>query len=157
MSGRGTRISARRWPGTPLGASTRPNWTSRSSRPAPPWPAPRRGGAGRTTAARWNDLLTSNSVSHQEADEKNAAAAANAAVAEAQANLGRLLAMKAYATVRAPFAGVVTRATPTSAIWWGRARPPSPMFAMADEQRMRIYVNVPQQYSAQMRPGLTAT
>ena len=48
-------------------------------------------------------------MSRQEVDEKNADFATYAAaVREAQANLGRLLAMKAYATVRAPFAGEVT-------------------------------------------------
>jgi hypothetical protein len=90
----------------------------------------------RTTAARWRDLLTTTSVSRQEVDEKNAAAETQAAaVNEAKANLGRLLAFKAYAVVRAPFAGVVPCAMPISAIWWGRARHANPMFAMADDRR----------------------
>lgn len=112
----------------------------------------------KSTAARWNDLLTSNSVSHQEADEKNAGAAtATATVAEAQANLGRLLALKSYATVRAPFAGVVTlRQSDIGDLVGPGTTNPQPMFAVADEHRMRIYVNVPQQYSAQIHAGLTA-
>jgi multidrug efflux pump subunit AcrA (membrane-fusion protein) len=78
----------------------------------------------KSTAARWNDLLTSNSVSHQEADEKNAGAAtATATVAEAQANLGRLLAMKSYATVRAPSRVWSRCVSRTSAIWWAPAPP----------------------------------
>ena len=57
----------------------------------------------KSTADRWNDLLTTNSVSHQEADEKNGdLAVKNAAVQGARANLGRLLAMKSFSTVRAP-------------------------------------------------------
>jgi RND family efflux transporter MFP subunit len=113
----------------------------------------------KSTATRWNDLLTSNSVSHQEADEKNAGAAtANAAVAEAQANLGRLLAMKAYGTVRAPFAGIVTaRNSDIGDLVGPGATNPQPMFAVADLNRIRVYVNVPQQYSAQMKAGQTAT
>ena len=113
----------------------------------------------RSTATRWNDLLTSNSVSHQEADEKNAGAAtANAAVAEAQASLGRLLAMKAYGTVRAPFAGIVTaRNADIGDLVGPGATNPQPMFAVADLNRIRIYVNVPQQYSAQMKAGQSAT
>lgn len=116
-------------------------------------------GLARSTAARWNDLLTTNSVSHQEADEKNAGAAtARASVGEAQANLGRLLAMKAYATVRAPFAGVVTlRNADIGDLVGPGATNPQPMFAVADLHRIRIYVNVPQQYSAQMHAGLAAT
>ena len=113
----------------------------------------------KSTATRWNDLLTSNSVSHQEADEKNAGAAtANAAVAEAQASLGRLLAEKAYGTVRAPFAGLVTsRNADIGDLVGPGATNPQPMFAVADLDRIRIYVNVPQQYSAQMKAGQSAT
>lgn len=113
----------------------------------------------KSTAVRWNDLLTSNSVSHQEADEKNAGAAtANAAVAEAQASLGRLLAMKSYATVRAPFAGLVTsRNADIGDLVGPGATNQQPMFTVADLNRIRIYVNVPQQYSAQMKAGQTAT
>jgi RND family efflux transporter MFP subunit len=113
----------------------------------------------KSTATRWNDLLTSNSVSHQEADEKNAGAAtANATVAEAQASLGRLLAEKAYGTVRAPFAGIVTsRNADIGDLVGPGATNPQPMFAVADLNRIRIYVNVPQQYSAQMKAGQSAT
>lgn len=113
----------------------------------------------KSTATRWNDLLTSNSVSHQEADEKNAGSAtATAAVAEAQASLGRLLALKAYGTVRAPFAGIVTsRNADIGDLVGPGATNPQPMFAVADLNRIRVYVNVPQQYSAQMKAGQTAT
>ncbi len=113
----------------------------------------------RTTAARWQDLLSTASVSRQETDEKNADYATHtAAVREAQANLGRLLAMKAYATVRAPFAGEVTlRNADIGDLVGPGATTQQPMFAMADEHRMRIYVNVPQQYAAAMHPGLSAT
>ena len=112
----------------------------------------------RTTAARWNDLLSSHSVSQQEADEKNGAAAiGSAAVKEAQARLGRLLAMKSYATLRAPFAGVVTaRSADIGDLVGPGSTAPQPLFAMADEQRIRVYVNVPQQDSGAVRPGTQA-
>ncbi len=49
----------------------------------------------KSTAGRWNDLLSTNSVSKQEADEKNGdLAAKNAAVQGAAANLDRLLAQE---------------------------------------------------------------
>lgn len=113
----------------------------------------------KTTAARWNDLLATNSVSHQEADEKNAnLASQNAAVGKAEASLGRLLAMKSYATVRAPFAGVVTQRNADIGDLVGPgATNAQPMFSLADESRMRVYVQVPQNYAAQMQKGLTAT
>ena len=112
----------------------------------------------RTTAARWNDLLSTTAVSRQEADEKNAAAATHAAaVNEAVASLGRLLALKAYATVRAPFGGVVTlRNADIGDLVGPGATSQQPMFALADDHQLRVYVSVPQQYAPLMRPGLTA-
>ncbi|WP_420381421.1 efflux RND transporter periplasmic adaptor subunit [Novosphingobium sp.] len=116
-------------------------------------------GLARSTAARWNDLLKSRAVSVQETDEKNADAKTHAAgVEEAVAALGRLLAEKSYATVRAPFAGVITQRTADIGDLVGPgATNQTPMFAMADERRIRVYVNVPQQYSAAMHSGLSAT
>lgn len=113
----------------------------------------------RSTAARWNDLLKSKAVSIQENDEKNADAKTHAAaVNEAAASLGRLLALKAYATVRAPFSGEITmRNADIGDLVGPGAAAQTPLFAMADEQRMRIYVSVPQQYGAAMQPGLTAS
>lgn len=113
----------------------------------------------KSTAARWNDLLQSASVSKQEADEKNGDLAAKiAAVQGAQADLDRLLAQKAYATVRAPFAGVVTaRNADIGDLVGPGASSQQPMFAVADVHRIRLYVSVPQTYSAAMRAGLEAT
>lgn len=113
----------------------------------------------RSTAARWNDLLTTHSVSAQEADEKNGdLAAKTAAVQGAEANLGRLLAQKDYATIRAPFAGVVTlRNAEIGDLVGPSSGATQPMFGMADVHRIRLYVSVPQSYSAAMKPGLQAT
>lgn len=113
----------------------------------------------RSTAARWNDLLTDHSVSEQDADEKNSNLAVKlAAVKAAEADLNRLLAMKAYATVRAPFAGVVTaRNADIGDLVGPGATNQQPMFSVADIRRIRLYVNVPQSYSAAMRPGLAAS
>ncbi|MFA6117571.1 MAG: efflux RND transporter periplasmic adaptor subunit [Sphingomonas sp.] len=113
----------------------------------------------RDTAARWNDLLTTNSVSKQEAAEKNGdLAVKHAAVQGAAADLGRLLAQKSFATVRAPFAGVVTtRAADIGDLVGPGATSQQPLFAIANINRLRIYVPVPQAYSAGMKPGLTAT
>ncbi|WP_242149158.1 efflux RND transporter periplasmic adaptor subunit [Sphingomonas sp. BAUL-RG-20F-R05-02] len=116
-------------------------------------------GLARSTAARWNDLLTDNSVSKQEVDEKNGdLAVRNAAVMAARADLGRLIAQKAFSTVRAPFAGTVTvRSADIGDLVGPGASVQTPMFAVADTGRIRIYVNVPQSYSAAITPGLSAT
>lgn len=113
----------------------------------------------RSTAARWNDLLTDNSVSKQEADEKNGdLAVRNAAVLSARADLGRLLAQKAFSTVRAPFAGTVTARTADIGDLVGPgATVQQPMFAVADTHQIRVYVSIPQSYSAVITPGLAAT
>lgn len=116
-------------------------------------------GLARSTAARWNDLLSTASVSKQEADEKNGdLAVKTAAVQGAQAALGRLLAERDYATVRAPFAGIVTQRNAEIGDLVGPgASVQQPLFAIADVHRIRIYVNVPQAYASAMRPGLVAT
>jgi RND family efflux transporter MFP subunit len=113
----------------------------------------------KSTAARWNDLLSDRSVSRQEADEKNGDLATKvAAVDAAKANLGQLMAMKAFAVLRAPFDGVLTaRNADIGDLVGPNATAQRPIFAVAQTNRMRIYANVPQSYSAQMRPGLKAT
>jgi len=112
----------------------------------------------RSTAGRWNDLLSTNSVSKQEADEKNGdLAVKSAAVQGAAANLDRLLAQKTFATVRAPFAGVVTTRTADIGDLVGPgATNQQPLFSVADVRKIRVYVSVPQAYSARMIPGVAA-
>jgi len=114
-------------------------------------------GLARSTAARWNDLLSTTSVSQQEADEKNGELKVRqAAVAAARSNLGRLLALKDFATIRTPFAGVVTARSADIGDLVGPTGQ-QPLFSVADVRRIRIYVSVPQVYSAAIRPGLAAT
>lgn len=112
----------------------------------------------RSTAARWNDLLATHSVSQQEADEKNGELAVrNAAVNAARANVGRLMALKGFATIRTPFAGVVTsRSADIGDLVGPSSGNQEPLFAVADLRRIRIYVSVPQSYSATIRDGLSA-
>ena len=112
-----------------------------------------------STAARWNDLLSTRSVSQQEADEKNGELAVrNAAVNGAAANLGRLLALKGLATVRSPFTGVVTsRNADIGDLVGPGSGATQPIFAVADLGRIRTYVNVPQSYSAAIHAGEAAT
>lgn len=112
-----------------------------------------------TTAKRWTSLLVLDAVSKQEAEEKTSdLQAKNALVTAAKANLDRLNALKGFAKITAPFDGVVTsRSVDVGALINAGASTTSPLFTVADIHQIRIYVSVPQNYSAEIYPGLTAS
>jgi len=111
-----------------------------------------------TTARRWAALLTQDAVSHQDADNKNGDLEAKTAlVASAQANVHRLEVLESFKRITAPFDGIVTtRSTDIGALISVGGAGDTPLFTVADEKRLRIYVQVPQSYSAQIKPGMTA-
>jgi RND family efflux transporter MFP subunit len=112
-----------------------------------------------TTAQRWAQLLAKDAVSHQDADVKNGdLEAKTAAVAAAQANVQRLEALESFKRITAPFDGVVTtRATDIGALISVGGPTDVPLFTVADEKKLRIYVRVPQSYSAAIKPGMAAS
>jgi RND family efflux transporter MFP subunit len=103
----------------------------------------------RTTAERWRILLSTDSVSKQDNDEKAAdAAAKGAAVRAAQANVARLRQQKEFARVVAPFDGVVTaRRIDVGALINAGSGVGPQLFNVADNTKLRIYVQVPQTYA----------
>jgi RND family efflux transporter MFP subunit len=107
-----------------------------------------------STSKRWTDLLASDAVSHQEADEKAGDLAARQSLSNAaKANLDRLLALESFKRITAPFAGVViTRSTDVGAL----IGLDTALFTVADQHRMRIYVRVPQTSSSLIHAGQTA-
>jgi RND family efflux transporter MFP subunit len=111
------------------------------------------------TAKRWNMLAKVNAAAPQDVDEKNGdLAAKNAAVASAKANVDRLNDLTNFKRITAPFDGTVTsRATDVGALVTVGTPTTTPLFTVADDSKIRIYVNVPQNYSAQIRPGMEAT
>ena len=111
------------------------------------------------TAKRWNSLLTRNAVSRQETDEKNGdLAAKRSLVNAAQANVERLKALESFKHIIAPFDGVVTtRSTDIGALIVVGGVTDVPLFSVADERQLRIYVHVPQSYTAQIHPGMMAS
>ena len=112
-----------------------------------------------TTAARWTDLLKRDAVSEQEADEKTGDLQAKTSLAQAEkAEVDRLQALEAFKRIVSPFDGVVTaRNTDIGAlIAAGDANDPG-LFTVADMHRLRIYVKVPQAYSAALNVGQTAS
>jgi len=114
-----------------------------------------------TTAARWTRLLTQDAVSKQETDEKAGDLAAKTAqVAAVKANVERLLALKGFARIVAPFDGVVTaRKTDIGALVnaGAGASPNSELFDVAKIDKLRLYVRVPQVSSADIRRDVKVT
>ena len=111
-----------------------------------------------STNKRWQGLLATESVSKQDADEKAGdAAAKNAAVHSAAANVARLRDLESFKRVVAPFDGVVTaRNTDIGALINAGQSAGSELFRVADTHKLRIYVQVPEAYAAAAKPGLEA-
>ena len=111
------------------------------------------------TAQRWDDLLKQGAVARQDADSKDSdLAAKNAIVASAKANLDRLMAMESFKHLVAPFNGIVTsRTVDVGALVLVGTPGATPLFNVADETRLRIYVRVPQTEAGGMTEGMTAT
>jgi len=126
-----------------------------------------------TTASRYNDLMKTNAVSKEDVDTQNAGVAVQQAnLAAAQANVRGLEQMEAFKEVKAPFDGVVTArkidvgdlvtATAAGTAAAGNApsqsaTPSQELFRVAQTKTLRVYVNVPENYSDGIVPGLTAT
>jgi len=109
------------------------------------------------TNQRWASLLPLDAVSKQDAEEKSQDLTAKQGATEAaQAKLDQLLAMKGFAQLVAPFDGVVTtRSADVGAlVVAGPASNGDPLFSVSDIHALRVYVSVPQSYSAQIVPGL---
>jgi RND family efflux transporter MFP subunit len=113
----------------------------------------------RSTAARWATMLAKDAVSRQEADEKAGDLAAKTAITNAgSANLQRLRALQGFTRLTAPFSGVVTsRSTDIGQLVSAQGTTAAPLFTVSDVSRMRIYVRVPQSYSAQVHQGMHAS
>jgi membrane fusion protein (multidrug efflux system) len=115
----------------------------------------------RTTAERWQQLLKSNSVSRQEAEQNTSTMKArDAALIAARANVDRLSKMQSFEKVFAPFSGVVTdRGVDVgtlidSGAATGTARQ---LFHLVETDKLRVFVNVPQDAVGDAGVGTTAT
>ena len=112
-----------------------------------------------TTAKRWTSMLGSDSVSKQEVDEKTGDfTAKQALVKAAQANVDRIVAMKGFARIVAPFDGTVTaRETDVGALINAGGGSGPELFVVSDTKKLRVYVSVPQNYVPMVPPGTKAT
>ena len=110
------------------------------------------------TAERWQTLLKQGWVSQQATDDKNGAAAADKAVADAAgANVRTLEAMEGFKTIAAPFDGIVTARKTDIGALINAGSTGQELFEVSDTARVRIYVQVPQSFSAGLTPGAKAT
>ena len=113
-----------------------------------------------TTAARYQNLLKTNSVSKQETDVATGDEAAKRAARDAsEANVRRLSQLQSFENIYAPFDGIVTaRNTDVGAlISAGANTTPRELFHLAAIGKIRVFVAVPEAYSASIRNDTEAT
>jgi membrane fusion protein (multidrug efflux system) len=111
------------------------------------------------TLSRGRTLLASNVTSQQDVDQR-AADLANkqAAVHSSEANVERLEALAGYKTVAAPFDGIVTeRNTDVGALISAGSSAGLAMFVVSDVHKLRVSINVPENYAPEIRIGDKAT
>jgi RND family efflux transporter MFP subunit len=110
----------------------------------------------KTTAARWQFLVKSGSVSKQETDQAvNNLAATKAAADSSAANVRRIEELQSFEKVYAPFDGVITARNTDigDLIDAGASTQPRQLFHMASIRELRVYVPVPEVYAPAARPG----
>jgi len=107
------------------------------------------------TLNRRKTLVASNFVSAQEIDERTADLSnKNAAVKAGQANVERLEALAGYKKITVPFDGVITaRDTDVGMLINAGGGSGPPMFVVSDISKLRVYVNVPQNYVPMVKVG----
>src|SRR5580692_4177375 len=110
------------------------------------------------TLNRRKTLVASNFVSAQEIDERTADLSnKNGSVKSGQANVERLEALAGYKKITVPFDGIVTaRDTDVGALINAGGTSSPPMFIVSDISKLRVYVNVPQNYVPQIKIGAKA-
>jgi len=108
------------------------------------------------TAARWQHLLETDSVSHQETDQAvSDLRSKQALVNSGKANVERLEQLQAFERVTAPFDGIVTaRNTDIGAlVQAGNNSGPKELFHMPTIQKLRDYIPVPEIYATSVKTG----
>jgi len=112
------------------------------------------------TASRWQDLVSTGSVSQQETDQAVSNLSAVKAAAESSAaNVRRLEQLQSFEKIYAPFDGIITaRNTDIGAlIDAGAITQPRELFHIAAIRKLRLYVSIPEVYSRAARSGAPAT
>lgn len=106
-----------------------------------------------STTKRWKEMLLAKTVSAQEAEEKSSDFELKKATVEAaSANVERLTEVSRFARITAPFAGTITIRTAEvgQLITAGEAQE---LFRLAQTDKLRVFVRVPQNYARGTTPG----
>jgi RND family efflux transporter MFP subunit len=111
------------------------------------------------SAERWQSLASTDAVAKQDVDTRTFTWNANIAqVKSAQANVDHLAAEEGFKRLVAPFDGIVTaRATDIGALINVGAAGGAQLFVVSETRKLRVYVNVPQNYVPSVPPGTMAT
>jgi RND family efflux transporter MFP subunit len=111
------------------------------------------------TATRWQSLANTDAVAKQDVDQRTFTLNANLAqVKAAQASVDRLVAEENFKHLIAPFDGIVTaRDTDIGALINVGASGGTELFVISEIRKLRVYVNVPQNYVPSVPPGTEAT
>ena len=111
-----------------------------------------------TTDVRWQELLKTASVTEQEAAEKAAGRETAAASVDAdQADVRRLQELVSFQRVTAPFAGTITIRSVDIGDLIVAGSGGRELFHIAQTEKLRVYVRVPEPYAHGIEPGQTAT
>ncbi len=111
------------------------------------------------TEQRYQDLKSTDAVSKQDVDNAHGDfESKKAQVSSSQANVKRLEDLQSFTRIYAPFDGVITARNTDigQLIDSGSGTPAKELFHIAAINTLRVYINVPQQYSTSAKPGLTA-
>jgi len=112
-----------------------------------------------TTAQRYQSLFKSDSVAKQDVDDRVGDLQAKKAIVDsATFNVRRLEETQGFQKVYAPFDGVITARNIDfgTLIDAGANAPGRELFDMAATSKLRVYINVPQVYSRDVKPGAAA-
>jgi len=112
------------------------------------------------TKNRYEGLLKTHAVAQQDADNAVGTYNANKAIVDAnQANVKQLQTLQSFERIYAPFDGIITaRNTDIGQLIasGNSGNVKTDLFHISQPGKLRVYVNVPEQYSQAAAPGLTA-
>jgi RND family efflux transporter MFP subunit len=112
------------------------------------------------TRDRYQSLLTKHAVAQQDVDNAVGTYSANQAIVDADmANVRHYEALVSFEKVYAPFDGVITaRNTDMGDLInsGSSTAPKTDLFDMSQTRTLRVYVNVPEEYSQGIKPGQTS-
>jgi len=112
------------------------------------------------TRDRYQSLLTKHAVAQQDVDNAVGTYAANQSIVDADlANVRHFEALVSFEKVYAPFDGVITaRNTDIGDLInsGSSAAPKTDLFDISQTRTLRVYINVPEEYSQGIKPGQTS-